>query len=134
MSESDVQQEIQLAAMIQGTQLWRNNSGELRDREGRPVRYGLGNVSKKINKIIKSSDLIGGTQVVITPDMVGKTIFIFTAIEAKSNDRKIQKDERYQAQLNYINLVKSKGGIAGFAQSVQQFKIIIKEYIDSLIK
>ena len=134
MIESDVQEAIQVEAMKQGTQLWRNNSGALKDVTGRPVRYGLGNTSAKVNKVMKSSDLIGVTQIVITPDMVGKTISIFTAIECKGNDRKVQKDERYQAQENFINLVRAKGGIAGFADSVDQFKIIIKEFINSLTR
>lgn len=134
MSESEVQQEIQTEAMKMGTQLWRNNSGALKDETGRTVRFGLGNISKKSNEISKSSDLIGGTQVVITPDMVGKTIFIFTAIEVKSNDRSIVKDKRYQGQKNYIELVKVRGGIAGFAQSTTDLKNIIKDYMSALIK
>ena len=125
--ESEVQSEITTEAMKHGTQLWRNNSGALKDKTGRTIRYGLGNVSKKVNSVMKSSDLIGVTQIVITPNMVGKKISVFTAIEVKSNDREIVKDERYQAQKNFIELIKAKGGIAGFAQSVQDFKSIIIE-------
>lgn len=134
MSESDVQQEIQLEAPRQGGQLWRNNSGALKDEKGRVVRFGLGNVSKEINKVMKTGDLIGGTQIVITPDMVGKTIFIFTNIEVKSNDKNIKQDERYFAQKNYIELVRVKGGIAGFAQSVSDYKNILKEFYTALTK
>src|SRR5690606_36770808 len=82
-SESEIQQLIQMEAMKYDCTLMRNNSGSFKDSTGRAVRFGLGNVSKKHSLKSKSSDLIGITRVVVTSDMVGKTIGVFTAIECK---------------------------------------------------
>jgi len=125
-SESEIQQLIQLEAPKFSSILWRNNSGALKDETGRLVRYGLGNNSEKINKEIKSSDLIGITHVTITHDMVGQVIGIFTAIECKAEKWKFKGDERELAQSNFINFIKTKGGIANFCNSVESFHKIIR--------
>lgn len=133
-SETAVQQMIRLDAVKVGVQLWRNNNGACTDNTGRLIRYGLGNDSAKVNKVIKSSDLIGITPVTITPDMVGKTIGVFTAVEVKRSDwgtwTRFQSDgrnfnEREQAQLEFIKLVQDKGGLAGFASSIETFRSIV---------
>jgi hypothetical protein len=67
-----------------------------------------------------SSDLIGWTSVEITPEMVGKKIAVFTAIEVKTNTGRPSKD-----QLNFIEVVKSSGGFAGVARSEKDIKEII---------
>ena len=126
--EDEVQAEIQIAAFPLGATLMRNNSGSLRDETGRPVRYGLGNVSKERTAIFKSSDLIGITRVVITPEMVGLTVGIFTAVEVKreiwNSNKKL--DQREIAQKAFIDWVKSCGGFAGFSNSLDSFKKIIR--------
>lgn len=122
LSESDVQQYIQAQGPYHNCLLFRNNSGALQDKTGRLVRYGLGNVSAILNKTMKSSDLIGITTVVVTQDMVGKTVGIFTAIEVKAESWRPGKDKkREEAQANFINLVKLKGGISAFCRSVSEF-------------
>lgn len=127
--ESTVQQEIQVQAKYFNCDLMRNNSGALKDDTGRTVRYGLGNISKSHNDKIKSSDLIGFTKVVITPDMVGKTIAIFTAIECKEENWKDDKklDARETAQQAFINWIKANGGFAGFAQNIDKLKTILRQ-------
>lgn len=125
-SEAEIQQLIQIEGPHHGCILMRNNSGAMKDETGRLVRYGLGNVSPKQN--IKSSDLIGITTVVVTQDMVGKRIGIFTAIEVKSEEWKPSgKDKREQAQRNFIDWVIKCGGIAGFANSLDSFKGLFKK-------
>ena len=126
--ESHVQQEVQIEAMKNGCTLMRNNSGSLIDTEGRPVRFGLGNISAKHNENSKSSDLIGITKIVITPDMVGKTVGVFTAVEVKKEGWKESKkfDKREQAQSNFITWVKSLGGFAGFCSDADRVKDILK--------
>lgn len=127
--ENTVQQDIQIEAKHFNCTLMRNNSGSLKDENGRPVRFGLGNISKEHNKRMKSSDLIGITKIVITPDMVGKTVGVFTAIECKEekwNENK-KLDEREIAQNNFINWVRAQGGFAGFAQHVDRIKNIIRQ-------
>ncbi len=111
--------------------LFRNNSGVLNDERGVPVRFGLGNESKRLNQELKSSDLIGWTPITITPDMVGKTVAVFTAIEVKSPGfrvRQFNKKSREYAQNKYIELVKLFGGIAGFAADWPDVDKAIKEW------
>ena len=123
--ESEIQQLIQIEAAKTGTILLRNNSGSLLDKNNRPIRFGLGNVSAKQNKDFKSSDLIGITPVVITKEMVGVTIAIFTAIEVKKEGWKYKGDERENGQNNFINWVKKLGGLAGFCNSIEDFKKVL---------
>ena len=126
MNESSVQNHIRLAAAQQGNDLWRNNCGVLKDDTGRPVRYGLANDNPKINKVIKSSDLIGLTRVFITPEMVGQVFGVFTAVEVKEEGWVFNpRDSHQAAQKAYIDLVLSAGGLAGFAQSVEDYRRII---------
>ncbi len=125
-SESTVLQEIRMDAPFQHSSLMRNNSGAFADKDGRFVRYGLMNESKKQNEEIKSSDLVGLTTIMITPDMVGKMIGVFTAVEVKEEGWSINStDKRAQAQKKFIDWVKTKGGFAGFASSVAEFRKII---------
>lgn len=120
-SEDEIQQLIMMEAPKHGSLLLRNNSGAFKDLTGRQIRYGLGNSSKKINSNFKSSDLIGLTTVRITPDMVGKTIGVFTCVEIKKEGWKFMGDSRETAQNNFINWAKSKGGIGFFCNSVESF-------------
>lgn len=126
--ESTVSQEVQIDAVQFQCILMRNNSGAFKDETGRLVRYGLNNVSKQHNERIKSSDLIGITRVLITKEMVGQTLGVFTAVEVKKEAWKPDKklDKRETAQNNFINWVKSMGGYGGFANSVESLKNIIK--------
>lgn len=126
--ESQIQQEIQLEAARLDCILLRNNSGALPDRQGREVRFGLGNISKKYSEQMKSSDLIGLKRVVITPDMVGRTLAVFTAVEVKDSDWKYStSDKRAVAQKNFIEWVLAMGGFAGFAKSVEEFRAILRK-------
>jgi hypothetical protein len=73
-------------------------------KTGRPVQYGVCNPG--------GSDLIGWTPVCITPDMVGKTVAVFTAVEVKTPTGKPTEH-----QLNFITQVLRAGGFAGIARS-----------------
>ena len=70
---------------------------------------------------MKSSDLVGIKTVTITPEMVGQTIGVFTAVEVKKSDWNGKLDKHTTAQLNFINWVKLRGGVAGFARSIEEF-------------
>jgi hypothetical protein len=113
-SESRVQSLVQLEAVKKRIWPLRNNSGAMQDETGRQVRFGLGNVSKKFNEVMKSSDLIGVEPVVITQDMVGKTIGRFWARECKPEGWTYKGTEREIAQKNFIDKVNSLGGNARF--------------------
>lgn len=114
-SESNVQSRVRLEAARKGVRLWRNNVGVLKDQHGRPVRYGLANDSTNVNEVLKSGDLIGWRPVVITQDMVGKTLAVFVSRECKAEDWKWSGDEREVAQARWANLIIADGGDAGFA-------------------
>lgn len=114
-TEAEVQSWTQIEhARRTGGRTWRNNSGAFKDDTGRLVRYGLGNVSANINKIMKTSDLIGITPVICP---CGHRYGIFTAYECKKPGWRLQpSDERAAAQLAFGKLVVSLGGIFQFVQ------------------
>jgi hypothetical protein len=126
MKEKNIQSLIQLAvSRACKTVLFRNNTGmawtgnqfmhirkpgtaqlspgDLVIRQARPFHAGL---------CTGSSDLIGWTVKKITPDMVGKEIAIFTAVEVKKPSGRATKE-----QVNFINQINQSGGIAGIAKS-----------------
>lgn len=113
--ENEVQAAIRAEAGRLGIYLFRNNSGVLNDADGRPVRFGLGNDSQRLNKAMKSSDLIGFTA-------TGR----FVAVECKAPGWKGVRGEREIAQEKFINLVRQNGGIAGFVTCVADFHRLLQ--------
>jgi hypothetical protein len=106
--------------------VWRNNSGVLLDANGTPVRFGLANESKKENERVKSSDLIGITEVMITGDMIGQTIGVFTAYECKPEGWTLRpSDKRAHAQAAFHAIVRKSGGYAGFVTKPEDVLRII---------
>lgn len=63
---------------------------------------------------VGGADIIGITPVTITPDMVGKTLGVFTAHEVKTRTGRVSKEQQ-----TFIDAVKRAGGIAGVARSVE---------------
>jgi len=113
MAESSIQAAIRLAASQRGWRLFRNNVGVMTREDGVPVRFGLANDSKQMNQQYKSGDLIGIMPIVVTPEMVGRTIGVFCSVECKHPDwRPTPGDERYQAQCRWRDLILSLGGYA----------------------
>ena len=93
-----------------GTLVERN--GERILRNPKPVRYGM---KKGV------SDLIGYQRIIITPDMIGREIARFLAIEVKVEKRKPSPE-----QVNFIQAVERFGGISGIARSVEEAVEIIE--------
>ena len=114
-SEAAVQQRVRISESRKGNRLWRNNNGACEDITGRVIRYGLGNDSSQINKVFKSSDLIGITPHVVTPVDVGLRLGIFTSIEVKREGWSYKGTARETAQFNWLKLVMSLGGIGRFS-------------------
>jgi len=109
-SEAAVQQLVRLEASRLGMRLFRNNVGACKDETGRVIRYGLCNDSAQMNKVIKSSDLVGIRPVVITPDMVGHTIGQFVAREVKRPGWSYRGTDREVAQQAFGQQVIKLGG------------------------
>lgn len=118
VSESAIQASLRIEAPRLGNSLWRNNNGALPDETGRIVRYGLANDSKKLNEVWKSSDLIGITPVT----WAGRTFGVFTAVEVKPAGWTSPKNDRERAQANFHTSVEALGGIALFAQSIDDYR------------
>ena len=115
MNETNLQQHIRLATSKAGAKLFRNNCGGFKDHTGRWITFGVANPG--------GSDLIGWTPVTITPDMVGKKIAVFTAIEVKTPTGKIRPE-----QTNFIDRVRLDGGMAGVARSITDAIQITNQY------
>ena len=124
--ESVVQNEIRLAVAPLGDRLWRNNNGACESTDGRQIRYGLANDSASINKVFKSSDLIGITPRLITQQDVGQVLGVFTACEVKREGWHFTNTPRERAQHAYIKAVQECGGFAGFAASFEDYLTITK--------
>lgn len=137
-SEAVVQQRAWLEHAPFGV-MWRNNSGACTDATGRLVRYGLGNDSAQINKVMKSSDLIGITPTLITPEMVGYYLGVFTAMETKPSNWKMptpiagrkfedqpEATKRAIAQAHFHDIVRANCGYAGFVTDPRDIYGIIR--------
>lgn len=126
MLESEKTKEILLSVSksFKNFKVFRNNVGtgwvgqSVRIKEGmliqnpRPLKAGL---------CEGSSDYIGWTIKEITPDMIGKKIAIFTAIEFKA-----EKGLAKEKQLNFIKIVRDSGGCAGIVKNENDLIEIIK--------
>jgi hypothetical protein len=126
-TEAVVQQQVRLAMARAGAQLWRNNVGCATDDTGRLIRYGICNDSAQLNATLKSSDLLGITPVTVTPEMVGMTIGVFTALECKRPGWHLTPgDQRGQAQKRFIDLVRGVGGVGGFVTDVSDLAAALR--------
>ena len=103
MKEAALLHRISLELADHKVALFRNSVGMMKDERGNYVRYGVCNPG--------GSDLIGFMAVTVTPEMVGKRVAIFTAIEGKCG-RTATTDEQAQ----FISAVYHAGGIALIAR------------------
>lgn len=116
-SESALQSLVRLEAARKDIWMGRNNVGVLKDKTGRPVRYGLANDSAAVNEVVKSADLIGVRKVLITADHVGKIIGQFVSRECKRPDWEYTGTPQEKAQLCWATLINSYGGDAAIVNS-----------------
>lgn len=126
-AESRLLSDIRLAlGRVPGLALFRNNTGtgwvgEVVKRTGdmivlrnpRPLHAGL---------CTGSSDLVGWRSVEITPDMVGKRVAVFVAVECKAPKGRTKSD-----QLAFIDAINNAGGMAGVAKSVGDAEVIVSQ-------
>lgn len=86
--------------------------GDILIQNGRPLHAGL---------CEGSSDLVGWTERTVTPEMVGKKVAIFTAVEVKTDAGRVTAQ-----QMNFISRVRQAGGIAGIARSPEEARNLIE--------
>lgn len=106
----------------------RLESGDVLVPAGRPIAMGFGMPNGK--PLNGTSDLCGWTSVVVTPEMVGTKVAVFTAIETK----KPKSDGRRAGvassdQLNFVDQVTKAGGIAGIAHTAAVAQSIISDWL-----
>jgi hypothetical protein len=112
-SEQQIQQEIRIACGNGDTRLFRNNTGTLKDANGRPVQFGL---------CKGSADLIGWKRVTVTKEMVGSTVAVFLSIEVKTATGKLRPEQQ-----QWLDAVQAAGGIAGVARSVSDADALLRD-------
>ena len=95
--ETPILRAIMLRLSSLGVRIFRNNVG-VADHKGIKVVYGLAP---------GSSDLIGWHSVTVTPDMVGRKLARFVAVEVKATGGRLSQEQR-----RFIEAVRSAGGIA----------------------
>ena len=110
-SEHEIQQRIRLACGRGAVRLWRNNTGALVDQQGRFVRFGL---------CKGSSDLIGLRSLEITPEMVGKRLAQFVALEVKTESGTVSTEQRA-----FLQLVQQLGGLGAVCRSIAQAQAVL---------
>lgn len=99
MKEKNVERLLILEASKIGMTLFKNEVGLAYTKNGYPIHFGL---------CKGSSDLIGWRSITITPDMVGKTIGQFCAVEVKKDKNGAYRATKEQKQ--FIDAVNKAGG------------------------
>jgi hypothetical protein len=102
-----------------------HTDGSVTIQAARPVGLGLALTSG--DTVPGLTDLTGYTTVVITPEMVGRKVAVFTGMEVKRS----KGGERKKHQVNYAMNVANAGGIAGFANSVEAGKELVLAWIEN---
>jgi hypothetical protein len=126
MAESAEYSRYLLRATELGHRLWRFNIGLF--WAGRDEDIGGGKILLHGARRVHCgkagmSDIMGWTAVKVTPDMVGKTLPVFTSIEVKPEKRGVEGKK----QADWIAMVKMHGGIAGFSRSLDEYGAIVSE-------
>jgi hypothetical protein len=137
MSSTDHMKTIMLAASAAGATIFRNNVAQgvvsnsitwIKGREqsvtvrpGDAVVRGAREVHAGLFE--GSADLIGWTPIVITPDMVGRTVAVFTSIEAKSGTGRLETDQK-----TWMRNVLAAGGLAGEGRDPETAARLIRDF------
>ncbi len=120
-SEAKAQQSVRFAVASAGGMAWRNNVGATPSKcpdcgsPQQPIRFGLANDSSRLNKQIKSSDLILAIPRVITADHVGRTIAQFGSVEVKRPGWRYTGKGPEKGQATWLALIARLGGFAQFS-------------------
>lgn len=117
MTESELQARIRLAVgRLPNVKLFRNNrgvfwAGKVIEHDGHAVTL-LNPRRQECGLFQGASDLIGWTSVVVTPEMVGQPVALFTSGEIKAARRRFEP-----GQETWLANVAAAGGLAGVLRS-----------------
>ncbi len=135
MKEAEIQKQVAIALSESGFVSLKNTTGQAwtgsnvqLDRarrmamiqNARPIRFGL---------IQGSSDRIGWKSILITPEMVGKKIAIFAAIECKTAMGRLSEE-----QIIFLERVSEAGGIAFVARTADDVGRELFKWITAIMK
>lgn len=124
MRESDIQNQILIALSKQGTIAFRINAGSFWAGEilsNKDNMLLMKNPRKVQGAPEGTSDIIGVTSVMITTQMVGSRVGVFTAIEVKKPGQKPKPHQEH-----FLLKMHEMGAIAGVASSLEQAIQIVK--------
>lgn len=123
MKEQQIQNAIRMAIAEYGTYFRANVGTAWRGREyikkGRNLTI-IDAVPLSTGLPKGFSDLFGATPVLITPDMVGKTLPIFTVMEVKTATGRLRKE-----QAHFLEFMGSINAISGVVRSVDDALTLI---------
>lgn len=134
-TETDIVRLIMLKLSKAGARIFRNNTGNawigqsIRITKPQIISVTTGDVVVKNARYftaglcVGSSDLIGLKPVLITPEMVGKTVAVFTAVEVKTATGRATKE-----QVAFLQMVKDIGGISFIARNDVEAEEMLKYY------
>jgi len=91
------------------------NKGDVVIRRARRVNVGFDGLS----------DTIGLTRIKITPEMVGRTVAIFTACEIKTPNVKATTKQQ-----NFIRMVNQRGGIGVIARKLEHLFDAVNKFME----
>lgn len=101
----------------------RMTDGSVLIHAARSIAIGFSDV--RGDPVVGASDLNGWTTVEITPEMVGKRVAVYTAIETKRTKGGRTSD----VQANWCDQINAAGGIAGVANSEEAAQGIIESWL-----
>lgn len=120
--EKEVQDEARIALSENGKGFYfRVNVGSGWVSNYKPIKLGNGDIILKKARPFETGlpagfpDIVGITQVTITPEMVGQKIGVFTGLEAKSATGKVQKKQKPM-----LKKIIEGGGIAGVFRTPEE--------------
>jgi hypothetical protein len=119
-------QKLDDAAWSANPTTWKNNRGSAIVR-GQYIAYGLPpppHGRREDDNDMGGSDRVGFRPVVITPDMVGKTVAVFLCIEEKTINDTLKPNQK-----KWHNFIISEGGISEIWKEKKDGSIIITDRI-----
>ena len=138
MPPSTVMRAVWLEASKIGASIWRVNTGvgwvsgggEVQRRPdgsvvvpyARPVSIGLTLVDGK--PAVGTPDLLGFTRVMITPEMVGLTLPVFTGFEVKEGVGRASEDQK-----KFIEFITRSRGISGVTRSKDDVAALHRQFL-----